>query len=342
MKDNETEPSSPSPAEPKPEAAIAPKPDAKAEPKSEAPPSGQAPKTRKFSANNILFAVSIAGFAAGLIAAHLFAVKKPALPPAFKPAENPYPNGIYAEGIVESVQTSGSNVNIFPEVTGVVESVEVAEGQEVLEGTDLVHLDDSVPKAQADSARAALKASEDTLSKQEAAHAIDPRSVSRDALDSARNAAAAARGVFEAANALLSKYTLSANADGVVMTINASLKSYVSPQGVYNPYTQGYDPVLTLGTPQSDLNVRCYVDEILVTRLPSPVAIKAQLAIRGSDVRIPLQFVRVQPFVSPKIELSDQRQERVDVRVLPVIFRFAKPSNINLFPGELVDVYIGE
>jgi HlyD family secretion protein len=55
-----------------------------------------------------------------------------------------------------------------------------------------------------------------------------------------------------------------------------------------------------------------------------------------------MQFVRVQPFVSPKIELADQRQERVDVRVLPVIFTIAKPANINLFPGELVDVYISE
>ena len=37
----------------------------------------------------------------------------------------------------------------------------------------------------------------------------------------------------------------------------------------------------------------------------------------------------MQPFVSPKIELSDQRQERVDVRVLPVIFRVEKPEDMN-------------
>jgi HlyD family secretion protein len=54
-----------------------------------------------------------------------------------------------------------------------------------------------------------------------------------------------------------------------------------------------------------------------------------------------LQFVRVQPLVSPKIELTDEKLEQVDVRVLPILFRFTKPSNVNLFPGELVDVYIG-
>ena len=66
------------------------------------------------------------------------------------------------------------------------------------------------------------------------------------------------------------------------------------------------------------------------------------MSIRGSNIKVPLDFVRVQPFVSPKIELSDQRQERVDVRVLPVIFKVEKPKDVNLYPGELVDVYIGE
>ena len=28
-------------------------------------------------------------------------------------------------------------------------------------------------------------------------------------------------------------------------------------------------------------------------------------------------------------------------RVLPVIFAIDKPANINIYPGELVDVYIG-
>ena len=46
--------------------------------------------------------------------------------------------------------------------------------------------------------------------------------------------------------------------------------------------------------------------------------------------------------ISPKIELADQREERVDVRVLPVIFRFHKPKFMNLYPGQLVDVYIGQ
>jgi HlyD family secretion protein len=49
----------------------------------------------------------------------------------------------------------------------------------------------------------------------------------------------------------------------------------------------------------------------------------------------------VQPYVSPKIELSNERQEQVDLRVLPVIFRFPK-QDAPVYPGQLVDVFIGK
>jgi len=69
---------------------------------------------------------------------------------------------------------------------------------------------------------------------------------------------------------------------------------------------------------------------------------QARMFIRGTNLSVPLEYVRVQPYVSPKIELSDQRLERVDVRVLPVIFRFARPTNFAVYPGQLVDVYVAE
>lgn len=69
---------------------------------------------------------------------------------------------------------------------------------------------------------------------------------------------------------------------------------------------------------------------------------KAQMSRRGSNTQVQLDYVRTQPYVSPKIELSNQRMERVDVRVLTIIFKVHKPQDSNLYPGELVDVYIGE
>ena len=96
-----------------------------------------------------------------------------------------------------------------------------------------------------------------------------------------------------------------------------------------------------MGSPQNYLAVRCYVDEILISRLPSQLHIRAQMQIRGSDIKVPLEFVRVQPYVSPKIELSNEKQEQVDLRVLPVIFRFEK-KDYPVYPGQDVDIYIGQ
>jgi HlyD family secretion protein len=95
-----------------------------------------------------------------------------------------------------------------------------------------------------------------------------------------------------------------------------------------------------MSPPQEYLAVRCYVDEILVSRLPTKWHMEATMSPTGTELKVPLEFVRVQPYVSPKIELSNERQERVDLRVLPVIFRFQK-QDLPVYPGQLVDVYIG-
>ncbi len=358
--------------------------------------------------NRIIFAVSAAGLLLALVSAFIFSQQPKVPQPLFSPAANPYAQGIYSEGMVESEQAQGSNINIYPEVTGPITQVLVSEGQQVHKGDALLTIDDSVQRAtaeqqksqadaalamlnelkaeprpenlavsaaQVDNARATLKNADDALSKQEHSHDMDARSVSLDALDNARNAqriAATNLKVFErqyqltkagawvydvqnqerqytalskayaASAALLAKYTIRAPCDGVVLTVQTGVGSYVSPQGAYDAYTQGLDPLVTMATPQTHLQVRAYIDEILIDRLPDPRNIKAQMFIRGTDVRVPLTFTRIQPFVSPKIELSDGRQERVDVRVLPVIFRFENSKGLNLYPGQLVDVYVGQ
>ena len=100
---------------------------------------------------------------------------------------------------------------------------------------------------------------------------------------------------YSASSALLGKCTLRAPRDAVVLSIKTIVGAYASPQGAYDAYTQGFDPILVTGESGVHLNVRCYVDEILVSRLPSPSQIKAQMTIRGTDTHLPLTFDRIQP-----------------------------------------------
>ena len=291
--------------------------------------------------NRVLFVLAIIGVLAGLVAAYLFGRTPHALPPAFAPASSPYETAIYANGIIESEQSGGSNIVIYPQVSGPVTHVLVHEGQVVTRGMPLVSIDDAVPRANVELAQANLRTAQDQYLKRVASYQIDPKSISKDTLDTAKNNAAQAQAALKATQASLAQYAIMAPVDGVVLAINTTVGSYVSPQGAYDPYTQQFSPLLVMGAEQTHLAVRCYVDEILITRLPAPEHIHAQMLIHGSDIKVPLEFVRVQPYVSPKIQLSNQRQEKVDLRVLPVLFRFEKKDLPMVYPGQLVDVFIG-
>jgi len=299
--------------------------------------------------NKIIFALAMVGVLAGLIAAYLFGVERKAQPPAFQPISSPYQTAIFANGIIESDQSSGSNINVYPEIAGPILKVLVKEGQQVSAGSALLAIDDSVQTAsteqlrlqsegalallqelkaqprkemlavalsQVNLAESAMKVSSDQYDKDRASYDIDPKSISRNALDTAQdslNQAASAldvarkqyeltragawsfdivnqqkqydalRQAYEAANALRVKYTIKAQSDGVVLAVNAAVGSYLSPQGVYDTYTQAFTPPLVMGPPQEFLAVRCFVDEILVSRLPNAFHIRAQMSIRGTE-----------------------------------------------------------
>jgi HlyD family secretion protein len=316
------------------------------------------PRSKKESPvrNKIIFILSFIGLIAGLVNAYILGIEKKPQPPAFNPASNPYAHGIYAEGIIESYQTNGTNINMYPEVPGTITKILIAEGKIVNNGSPLILIDDSVQratvaqqKAQIEFASASLKSAQDQLDKQIKSHELEPRSVSKNDLDNAENVVNVAkanvevmRKQYELAQTLLSKYTIKAPIDGVILSINVAVGSYISSQGAYGTYTGAFNPIIVMGSSQAYMGVRCYIDEILISRLPQPSQMDARMSVRGTNISIPLEYVRVQPYVSPKIELSNQRAERVDVRVLPVIFRFDQQKDLHLYPGQLVDVYIGE
>jgi HlyD family secretion protein len=357
---------------------------------------------------NLVFALSLLGVMMGFAAAYYFGIERHAQPPVFQPAVSPYDKAIFANGIIESSQNGGVNINIYPEVAATIQKIAVREGQSVKAGDVLIGLDDSVQaatvqslhwqaqaaqavlsglkaqprpenleiaKAQWIQAQANLKTLADAYRKRLASLQTDPESISADAFDSAKNAmlqaeaalqvakrqldlvaagawsydldsqsklAAQAEQAHKAAQALMDKYTLRAPVDGVVLAVNANAGSYVSSQGTLNPYTQSNDPLLVMTPAGGTLSVRCYIDEILISKLPNPEHIQAEMSVRGSNQKIKLTFDRLQPLVIPKIQLANQRQEKVDLRVLPVIFKFDKQQAKGVYPGQLVDVYIGQ
>ena len=301
-----------------------------------------------------LFVVACLGIAAGIISVIVYSEKNPPQPPVAV-SYNPYDSGVYATGIIESYQPTGSNVNIFAEVSNRVTELFVENGQVLKKGDPMLAIDDSVQKqvvakdlAQITLDKANLVNVEDQLNKIKKAYSLNKKSVSRNQLDNAMNAVKIAKAAiavdteqYRADYNLLDKFIIKAPIDGVVLRIIPAVGDYVSPQGSYDTYTQGLLPSLQMGIVTPYMQVRVYVDEILVPRLPDPSKFEATMFIRGlNNYSVPLEFVSLQPLTIPNIELSDQRKERVDVRVLPIIFKFNKPADINVFPGQLVDIYL--
>jgi HlyD family secretion protein len=96
-------------------------------------------------------------------------------------------------------------------------------------------------------------------------------------------------------------------------------------------------PVILMGGIEP-INVRVDVDENEAWRVRNGAP--ATGFLRGNkDITTPLKFVRFEPYVIPKVSLTGESTERVDTRVLQVIFSFERGA-LPVFVGQQMDVYI--
>jgi multidrug resistance efflux pump len=119
--------------------------------------------------------------------------------------------------------------------------------------------------------------------------------------------------------------------DGQVLQVNVRVGEYVSAQS-----NQTYVLLGNLGR----MHVRADVDENDIARLDFHAP--AVGSVRGNaGETFPLRFVRVEPYVIAKRSLTGDNTERIDTRVLQVIYEVDPPRK-DLFVGQQVDVFIEE
>ena len=114
--------------------------------------------------NKIIFALVVLGVLGATAARTCTRSRSKPLPPVFNPAPNPYAHGIYANGIVESYQANGENIEHLPRGCRDRSCASSSpRGRRSTQGTPLVQIDDTVQRAtaeqqrsQADAARALL------------------------------------------------------------------------------------------------------------------------------------------------------------------------------------------
>ncbi|WP_369025465.1 efflux RND transporter periplasmic adaptor subunit [Qipengyuania sp. RANM35] len=256
------------------------------------------------------------------------------------------------------VEPSSEVIQIGSALSGLVTGLYVAPGDRVGAGQVLFTVDDRAARAALGEANAAIAEARAAIAEAQSARATagrqlalyrnvdDPAAVSRAEVIRAEGEAAAANERLRLAQARLQsaqaransasteigRLTIRAPIAGEILAVNIRKGEYVSTMG-----GGGSQPFIEMGQTQP-LHVRIDIDEEQAPRVA--LGAPATVSPRGaSDRQVKAKFVRAEPLVVPKRSLTNSAAERVDVRVLQVIYEL--PETDGLFRvGQQVDAYI--
>lgn len=285
------------------------------------------------------FYLAVAGIGATAVMASRMSAPTPEMTPPIEPSPKPYAVCVAASGIIEALS---ENVAIGVPDAGLVTKVHVAVSDTVTAGQPLFTLDDrdllaqlNVNLASARVAQATLRRLQDQLARLRGVN--DPRAVSQDEVRTKENDVAVAAAELDAAWAQVTqnrvrieRLTVLAPRAGTILQVNVRPGEYAS--------ATPKNPAMLLGDLEH-LQVRADVDEQNASRLQPGQTATAY--IKGDTTQpIELSFVRIEPYVVPKTSLTGASTERVDTRVLQVIYSFARPQDRAVYVGQQVDLFV--
>ena len=259
--------------------------------------------------------------------------------PVADPPRVPFVHRISGAGIVEA---STRNIAIGAHIPGIVARVHVRVGERVGAGAPLFSIDDRARRADLAVRETRVREAEANLQDLRAQLAIaekvkDPRAISAEDLNKRRFAVQAA----EARLANAAAEEKAARVDIDLLTVRAPIAGDVLQvnirPGEYAPTGATAQPLVLLGD-LDRVHVRVDIDENDAWRF-RPRA-PAVAFVRGNpSLKTDLRFEYVEKYVVPKRSLTGESTERVDTRVMQVVYSFSR-SDLPVFPGQLMDVYI--
>lgn len=288
------------------------------------------------------FYLSIAGILLAIYLVGIIQKPEQTRQMAREPAINPFENTIATSGIIES---SDRNIAIGSPQAGIVNQIYVKVADHVKEGDPLFQIDPRELDARILTQEANVKVSEANLVRLKdqlgrLKSVSDPRAVSQEDVKTRENDVLvsemqllAAKAQVEETKRLIERLTVKAPKNGTILQNNIRVGEYVLANSSENP-------AMLLGT-SNRLQVRVDIDEQNASRFHPGLPAVAYLK-NNTKARFDLKFDRIEPYVIPKKSLTGASDERVDTRVLQVIYSFDRPVELNLFVGQQVDVFIEE
>ncbi|MEO6874056.1 MAG: efflux RND transporter periplasmic adaptor subunit [Opitutaceae bacterium] len=283
---------------------------------------------------------------AGVIYAVFTVLRGDRVPPPDVPISDaphsPYPTSVAGSGIVEA---SSENISIGTQIAGIVAKIFVQIGSNVKKGDPLFTIDDRSLRANLATREAAVQVTEAQLANAQydltvaeglvakGVNTPDDRDKKRFVVQKAEAELAQARAELHSTAIDLERLTVRAPVGGQVLQLKVHLGEF-APVAAPSP---GQPPLILLGN-VTPLHVRVDVDENDAWRVTAGASATGYL--RGQKaIKTPLKFVRFEPFVVPKQSLTGASTERVDTRVLQVIFSFDR-GDLPIFVGQQMDVFI--
>lgn len=300
----------------------------------------------------LLPAIAILGAIFGLVIVHWSQKEVPTPPILFPPPHSPYPYSIAGAGIIEA---SSQNISIGSPFNEVIKKIYVVEGDMVSAGDILFELDLRIFEAQLATAQAAVELAAVNLEDKRKQYSFyqrlkDVKAVSEQMYQQAYYAFREAEENLKVAEATqmevktnIERSIIRAPVDGEILQINihvgeiAPVVPFISAQSTWLTAANG--TLILMGT-VTPLQIRVDIDEDDAWRFEKGSA--ATAFVRGNrKIHFPLQFLRLEPYIIPKTSFTGQTVERVDTRVLQVLYQFDR-HDLPVYPGQILDVYIEE
>ncbi len=266
-------------------------------------------------------------------------VPAPVAAPVVEPARSPYPKFVAGSGIIEA--TNG-NIAIASALPGIIKQVFVSVGDPVTVGQALFTLDDREALAQLGVAEAQLEKARATLADAETQLSIyqgvtDARAITKGELLRRESAVSVAKAGVVQAVASVGEIKTTLDRMTVRSPLNGSVLQSKARVGEFAPASVLLTPLMVVGI-TAPLEVRVDVDENDSWRVKAGAP--ATAVLRGNTaVSFPLKFEHFEPYVIPKRSLTGESTERVDTRVLQVMYSFDR-NTLPVYVGQLVDVFI--
>jgi multidrug resistance efflux pump len=236
-----------------------------------------------------------------------------------------------ANAELERLRKAPRPEDIPPAVAAVAEAQARYDAAEVeLKRSARLIQQNALTSSEYDAQRAARDATRAALDKTNADLARLRKGTWEEDLLVAEAAVAQAQSQLDAARTELDRLTVRALVAGEVLQVNVRPGQFAA--------LAWKEPLIVLGD-LTKLHVRVDIDE---QDLPlfTPGA-RAVATLKGRpQVRFDLEFVKVEPYVIPKRSLTGDNSERVDTRVLQVIYALPESRPMPLFVGQQMDVYI--